>query len=115
MLCLVERGLPLAVQIWRGKDADAYWIDRGQATPQAIKQSDLPAPQAEKLTAALKCLQEIEDSIRESEREWKSDLKKWWKQHDKALRRLKAPAQDEYRKKLSDEQHAGLDKLLGQF
>ena len=114
MFCLVERGLPLAVQIWRGKDADAYWIDRGQATPQAVKQSDLPAQQAEKLNEALKRLKEVEDSIRDSEREWKSDLKTWWKQHDRAVR-LKPAGRDEYLKKLSDAQHADLEKLLGQF
>ena len=113
MLCLVDQGLPLAVQIWRGKDADTYWIDRNRAKPVAVAQADLPADKADQLASAVARLTATENLIRDSEKDFRDALKKWWKQNKSLM--LKPAGREEQFRQLMEGQHAGLDKWLGQF
>ena len=124
LLCLCAGGIPVAVQIWRGKESVAFLIELADGQPVAHDQKHLSPEQAERLAAALAELASIEGSIRDCERDWKAQLTEWWTKHDNALRTIAALPIDErakqarkiaYYKKLFDEQHAGLDKLLIQF
>jgi len=124
LLCLCADGVPIAVQIWRGKDAVAYLIELADGQPVAREQKQLSAEQTERLGAALAELASIEAQIRDCEKDWKSQLSDWWKVNDNALRAIavksmpdseKQSRRTAYYKQLFDEQHAGLDKLLSQF
>jgi hypothetical protein len=124
LLCLCADGVPVAVQFWRGKEFVAYLVELVEGRPVAREQKQLSAEQIERLGAALAELASIEALIRDCEKDWKSQLSDWWKTHDNALRLIsvQAIADSEkqtrriaYYKKLFDEQHAGLDKLLAQF
>ena len=124
LLCLCAEGVPLAVQIWRGKDSVAYLIELAEGRPVASEQKQLSPVQTERLAAALAQLASIEALLRDGEREWKSQLTDWWKENDNALRLIalqpipdseKQSRRTAYYKKLFDDQHAGLDKLLAQF
>jgi hypothetical protein len=124
MACLLADGFPVAVQISHGKESDAYLIELNEGKPVALRQQDLSPPQTESLAAALAELAAIENMIREIEKDWKTQLKKWWQEHDNRLKLIAARAindgvrqqqQSEYLKSLADQQHAGLDKLLSQF
>jgi len=124
LLCLCADGVPVAVQIWRGKESVNYLIELADGRPVAREQKQLSAEQTERLGAALVELAAIEKMIRDCEKDWKSQLSDWWKTNDNALRLIalqpiadgeKQTRRTAYYKKLFDEQHAGLDKLLGQF
>ena len=124
LLCLCAERIPVAVQIWRGKESAAYLIELAEGEPVAREQEELSVEQAERLAAALAELASIEATIRECERDWKAQLAEWWSKHDNALKTISAlPIGDgekqsrktAYYKKLFDEQHAGLDKLIAQF
>jgi hypothetical protein len=124
LLCLCADGVPIAVQIWRGKDSVAYLIELADGQPVAREQKQLSAEQTERLGAALAELASIEAQIRDCEKDWKSQLSDWWKVNDNALRAIavksmpdseKQSRRTAYYKQLFDEQHAGLDKLLSQF
>ena len=117
-------GVPVAVQIWRGKDAVAYLVELAEGRPVAREQTQLSAEQTERLGTALAELASIEALIRDCEKDWKSQLSDWWKTHDNALRAIsvqsipdgeKQSRRIAYYKKLFDDQHAGIDKLLTQF
>jgi hypothetical protein len=124
LLCLCADGVPIAVQIWRGKEYVAYLVELVEGQPVAREQKQLSAEQTERLGAALARLASIEMLIRDSEKDWKSQLSDWWKTHDNALKSIsvqsipdadKQTRRTAYYKKLFDDQHAGLDKLLAQF
>ncbi|HEX4142933.1 MAG TPA: hypothetical protein VHY91_05230 [Pirellulales bacterium] len=124
LLCLCSGGVPLAVQIWRGKDSVAYLVELVEGRPFARQQKQLSPAQTERLGAALAEIASIEGVIRDLEKDWKSQLSDWWKTNDNALRSIsvqpiadgeKLSRKTAYYKKLFDEQHAGLDKLLSQF
>ena len=97
-------------------------LSRGGPSPGSKSSSRPSKPNVWR--AALAELASIEALIRDCEKDWKSQLSEWWKTHDNALRMISAqPIADgekqtrrtAYYKKLFDEQHAGLDKLLAQF
>ena len=124
LLCLCRDGVPIAVQIWRGKESSAYLIELDEGRPVAHDSKQLSPGQAERLAAAVAELASIEALIRDCERDWKHQLTEWWSRHDNALRIMAAQAisdsekqsrRNAYYKNLFDEQHSGLDKLLAQF
>ncbi len=123
LICLAADGFPLAVQIWLGKESTAYLLDLANGQPVAREQKDLSPEQAERLAAALSHLAAIESMINDCQRDWKAQLSAWWLKHDGASRRFppcrsmkaKSRRKTAYYKKLFDEQHAGIDTLLGEF
>ena len=113
------------MQIWRGKDSVAYLVELAEGRPVAREQKQLSAEQTERLGAALAELASIETMIRDCEKDWKSQLIRLVENERQRsaidFRCNRSPtaknnrARTAYYKKLFDEQHAGLDKLLSQF
>ncbi len=90
LLCLCADGVPVAVQIWRGKEFAAFLVELDDGRPVVRGQKDLSPEQMERLAAALAELASIEAVIRDSERDWKAQLTEWWSRHDNALRNISA-------------------------